>query len=181
MTLEQRITECAGQGLTRKAAAAQLGLSYDQVLRIAKRMPDLRWARDSRLPAEIEAIGAEAFIRQAAAKNWTHKQTRVAMNINAGKFAMMVKALPDVVWAPHGIRGDVGTRVRNNPRAIAGRAKGRAIIMERHMHTVNGRRGTIPQLAREAGLAPSTLNRRLATMSLAEALAKPSRRRGNGQ
>lgn len=177
MTLEQRITAFAGQGLTRKAAAAQLGMSYDQLRRFTKRMPDLRWARDSRLPAEIEAIGVEAFIRQAAARNWTHKQTRTAMNMNASKFAMIVQALPDVAWAPRGVRGDMAARVRDNPRAIAGRAKGRAVMMARHTHTVNGRSGTIPQLAREVGLAPATINRRLATMSLAEALAKPSRRR----
>lgn len=117
----------------------------------------------------------EAFIRAAAARNWSKGQTASALSIDRKKFDLMAQALPDVQWATPG-QTVLRKAVWNNGNFAKGRAKGRASQRAACLHTVGDRTGTIPELASGAGVTASTVYRRLATMSLAEALALPRRK-----
>lgn len=118
----------------------------------------------------------EAFIRAAAARNWSKRQTASALSIDRKKFDLIAQALPDVQWAPPAQTVLRRAILKNANFAQAGRAKGRASQRAACLHTVGDRTGTIPELARDAGVTVSTVYRRLATMSLAEALALPRRK-----
>ena len=119
----------------------------------------------------------EPFIRAAAAHNWSHRQTRKALDVSEVRFSLMMKALPDVQWAPTGKKARQLATYQSCPKWAEGRARGLAAIRASLTHTVGDRTGTITQLARQVGLSPSTVHRRLAKMSLAEALALPPQRR----
>jgi transcriptional regulator of acetoin/glycerol metabolism len=118
----------------------------------------------------------EAFIRAAAARNWSKRQTASALGINRDKFDLMALALSDVQWAPPGQTVLRKAILKNGNFASAGRAKGRASQRAACLHTVGDHTGTIPELASLAGVTASTLYRRLATMSLDEAFALPKRK-----
>lgn len=124
----------------------------------------------------MKANETEAFIRAAAARSWSKRQTAIALGLNRGKFDLMVQALPDVQWASPGKTLLRQALFRSSPAMDEARARGRAAMRVKNLHTVGDRTGTIPELARLAGLTPSTVHRRLATMTLAEALDLPSRR-----
>jgi len=121
----------------------------------------------------MKANETEAFIRTAAANNWSKRQTASALGIHRDKFALMVQALPDVQWAAPGQTVLRRAILKTGAFAEAGRAKGRASQRAACLHTVGDRTGTVPDFARELGVNPSTLYRRMARMSLADALAAP--------
>lgn len=115
----------------------------------------------------------EAFIRAAAERNWSRRQTAAAIGVCRDKFDLMVQALPDVQWAAPGQTVLRRANLKTNAQAAAGRAKGRASQRAACLHTVGDRTATVPEFARELGINPSTLYRRMATMTLADALIAP--------
>lgn len=115
----------------------------------------------------------EAFIRAAAARNWSKRQTAKALGINRDKFDLMVLALPDVQWASPGKTAIRQAIFKSCPAMNAARAKGREAIRAMHLHTVGDRTATVNEFARQTNLHPSTIRRRMATMSLEEALVMP--------
>lgn len=115
----------------------------------------------------------ETFIRAAAERNWSKRQTATALGVCRDKFDLMAQALPDVQWAAPSQTVLRRAILKTGAFAEAGRAKGRASQRAACLHTVGDRTGTVPEFARELGVNPSTLYRRMLTMSLAEALVAP--------
>lgn len=124
-------------------------------------------------------LTTEEFIRDAAARNWSRRQTFQALGISLWKFRAICDALPDVDWPAvgrsEGHLRDYATRKGIDPEHLQ-RCRDKAIQSARDKYTyeVFGRRGTINQLAHLSPVPAGTIRRRISRgMSPADAFTKP--------
>lgn len=121
----------------------------------------------------------EEFIKDAAARNWSKRQTMQALNLCRETFYAMLEAMPPLVWPAQG--RSMGHMASNEAkRGISTQKIRDALVLARaarkakHMHTVNGVSGTIEQLAALSPVSYSTVRRRLKEgQSLEVALSAP--------
>jgi len=106
-------------------------------------------------------------IRAMAALGQSKGQVREALGISRHKFTEIVKALPDIEWQQ--------TEAERLARRAGGR-KGAAVKNAKHQHTVNGVKGSIPELcARFGQCTPQHARRRIHMgMTVAEAVTTPA-------
>ena len=136
-------------------------------------------------------MNTEEFIRDGAARGWSRTRVREALGIHSQKFWQMLEHMPGVVWPEQGKSlgnrlGNASKRGGKYHKMEASLVRARQRRLELHTYEVNGRRGTIDQLAAASPVSASTVRRRIsADMSLEQALSipctPPNKRRAGGQ
>lgn len=119
------------------------------------------------------------FITESARRGLSKTQVREALGVSRDKFWEMLKLLPDLAWAPRG--KSLGHRLSNEsrrgqctPKLRAALEIGRARRREKALHEVDGRKGTLEELAQHYKVSASTVRRRLAAgLTLDAALKTP--------
>lgn len=119
----------------------------------------------------------EARIRECAARGLSQRHAAEVLGIGREKFREMCQAIqPPVAWPAR--NKSIGSKLAYEARRgicteaqALGVRKGGEIIRQRHSHTVDGRTGTVQQLAPFYRVSPRTLQRRLqAGMTIEEAV-----------
>jgi hypothetical protein len=99
----------------------------------------------------------EEQIRDLASKNYSFTHAARELGIPRSRLKMMMGYMPDVVWADkHESIGWQEGQENKRPQAKELRVElariGRQALREKHAHTVQGVRGTIPELCRHFGV-----------------------------
>jgi len=119
------------------------------------------------------------FIKESASRGLSKTQVREALGVSRDKFWEMLRLIPGLSWAPPG--QSLGHRLNNESRRGQCTAKlraaleiGRAKRREKALHEVDGRKGTIEELAQHYKVSASTVRRRMAAgLTLEAALKTP--------
>lgn len=129
------------------------------------------------------------LIREAARRNMSKHHAMKAIGVSRGAFEAALADLPGLEWpavnkSVRRLASYAASRGRSTPKIRAAAAVAGARRHEACKREVNGKRASIDEHARDAGLNPSTVRRRMqGGMSLESALATPAmthqqRRRG---
>lgn len=122
-------------------------------------------------------MDVEAFIKDAASRNWSKAQTREALGISRWNFSAMLDAMPALEWAARGksmghILSNESRRGHSTPNLRTALEIARAARKALHSHVVNGVSGTIEEHAARSSVSASTIRRRMSDgLSIQEALA----------
>jgi hypothetical protein len=130
----------------------------------------------------------EEFIRDCAARNWSRTQTHQALGISRPKFNLILEHMPDVKWPAPG-KSAANYQAYREARGQCSPARRAALIRNRKMaavatYEVDGRVGTVDELAVHSPVSAGTIRRRLSLgVPPEQAFTKPAtplRERRNG-
>lgn len=124
-------------------------------------------------------MNTEEFITLSAKRGLSKTQVRETLGLCRETFIAMLDAMPPLQWPARGQSlghklGNEARRGRCSPALRAALAQSVAKRKALHSHTVDGRHGTIEELAKHYSVSASTVRRRIKSgMPLAQALALP--------